>query len=392
VSAPSQYLVVIRAISAAHLPFDDPLVAQLPDVHCVVKSEHVGGEDGWPISLRGEARGTAADIDDAQRRLGDVVAGLLPLVALAANAAHADPALVVAHGTTVSESSPDEWIGYEWQPPSTCFPPPARPVSANLVGALLAAADRYPSDGYHGRAVGLYREALKYWTPESTLLAAEYLWMAAEALSRGIVEAEAAKGGMTPRNLARQRKVSGPPALYQLARKQVIFDGDAEALQALESASDGFEHGYMPIPDVRSLTEPILERAARCVRRALISVLDMPEAETKTLLNPDFDEPRGLVPPMKILRGELRLSDPAIAPSEIEDAVEMDWESPHEREVERNADGKLVITGTTKVTLRDVPAGLSLTVISSGMRVGGATAYGVGEPVVRRANASPRPE
>lgn len=53
----SDYLVILRAISAAHLPFHDPLLAQLPGVHCEVKSEHVGGEDGWPVALRGEARG-----------------------------------------------------------------------------------------------------------------------------------------------------------------------------------------------------------------------------------------------------------------------------------------------------------------------------------------------
>ncbi len=365
-----------------------PLVARLPDAHCVVKSEHVGGEDGWPISLRGEAGGSAADIDDAQRRLGDVVSGLLPLVALAANAAHEDPALVVAHGTAVSQSSPAEWIGYDWPPPSTHFPPHARTVPAKLVGALLQAADRYPSAGYHGRAVGLYPEALKYWTPESTLLAGEYLWMATEALSRGIVEAEAATSNMTPRHLARQRKVGGPDALYKLAREQTIFDGDLEALKALQDASDGFEHGYMPIPDVRSLAEPILERAARCVRRALVSVVDLAEVDATALLDPGFDQPRGLVPPMKILRGEIVVNDPTIAPSEIEDAVEMDWESRGEREVQRDADGNLTITGTTKVTLRGLPSGLGLTSIGSGMRVQGATAYRVGEPVIRRARAA----
>jgi hypothetical protein len=38
VSNTDPYLVVIRAISAAHLPFDEPLVVQMPDAHCEVKS------------------------------------------------------------------------------------------------------------------------------------------------------------------------------------------------------------------------------------------------------------------------------------------------------------------------------------------------------------------
>jgi hypothetical protein len=384
---PDGYLVVVRAISAAQLPYDDPLVAQLPGAHCVIKSEQAGGEDGWPVALRGEARGSATDIDDAQRRLSEIVAGLLPLVALAANAAHADPALVVAHGSAPGESSPADWIGYEWPAPSTHFPPQARTVPANRVGALLEAADRYRSGGYHARAVGLYREALKYWTPESTLLAAEYLWMATEALSRGIVEAEAAQRNMTPGNLAQLRKVAGPPTLYRLAREEVVFAEDADALDALGKASEGFEHGYMPIPDVRALAEPILERAARKVRHALISVLDMPAADVTALLDPDLDEPRGLIPPMRILRGKLHVNDPNLAPTEIEDAVEMDWESEGERQIERNEAGDLTITGTTKAMMRDLPEGLALTVVSSGMRAQGATAYDVGDVVVRRADS-----
>lgn len=373
---------MVRAVSAAHLPFHEQLVVQLPDAHCVVTSEHVGGESGWPVALRGETRGTATDIDDAQRRLSEVVSGLLPLVALATNAAHADPDLVVAHGTAPSKSAPAEWIGYEWPAPSTYFPPQARTVPANRVGVLLEAADRYPSAGYHGRAAGLYREALKYWTPESTLLAGEYLWMATEALSRGIVEADAAGQSITPNNLAKLRKVASPSILYKQAREQVIFDEDQEALDALSKASEGFEHGYMPIPEVRALTEPILERAARKVRHALISVLDMPGADTTALLSPDLDEPRGLIPPMKVLRGELQVTDPSLATSEIQSVVEMDWESQGERQIERDAAGKLTITGTTKATLGGLPEGMGLTAISSGVRVQGTTAYRAGEVIV----------
>src|SRR3989442_4775491 len=33
-------------------------------------------EEGWPVALRGEVRGSATDIDDAQRRLSEIVSGL----------------------------------------------------------------------------------------------------------------------------------------------------------------------------------------------------------------------------------------------------------------------------------------------------------------------------
>jgi hypothetical protein len=65
----------------------------------------------------------------------------------------------------------------------------------------------------------------------------------------------------------------------------------------------------------------------------------------------------------------------------------MHWESQGERQIERDADGKLTITGTTTVTLRDLPEGIGLTAVSSGVRVQGATAYTVGDVTVRRADS-----
>jgi hypothetical protein len=379
-----RYLVVVRAISAAHLPFDEPLKARLQGDECAVMTEHVGGKDGWPISLRGEVRASAENIEDAQERLPERVLGLFPLVALAANAAHAEPGLVVVHGLSPRPSEPVDWIAYEWEPPSNHFPPYARTVSPALVGALLEAADKYPSKGYHGRAVGLYGEALKYWTPESRLLAGEYLWMATEALSRGLVEAEAAKENMTPKNLAQQRK-SSVTALYKQAREQVIFPNDHEALDALEKASDGFEHGYMTIPDVRALIEPVLERAARHVRRALISSTGMPKDGEKELLAADYDEPRAMGPLIQVLRGRLEVRDPSAAPDEIEDAVEVSWEPQGARHVERDEKGKLAVTGTVTATAQGLPPGVRLSVDRRGVRGQGIRGIQVGEPIVRRA-------
>ena len=265
------------------------------------------------------------------------------------------------------------------------FPPDARIIDPKLVGALLEAAGRYPSAGYHGRAVGLYREALKYWTPETTLLAAEYLWMATESLSRGIVEADAARQSMTPKNLAQLKKVAGPDALYAAAREQTVFRGDLDALNALQEASDGFEHGYMDLPEIRALAEPILDRAAGHLRSGLITVLGLSAVHETALLASDLEAPRPLLPPMRIMRGELRVTDPAASPAALNDAVEMDWKSGP-RHFARNADGKLTSTGKTTTTLvRSLPPGVKLAPTSSGIRVQGVSAYTVSDVVVERA-------
>jgi hypothetical protein len=59
--------------------------------------------------------------------------------------------------------------------------------------------------GHHGqselllRAMESYRRALMYWVPESRLLAGEFLFIAAETLSRFLIESGAAERGISPR-------------------------------------------------------------------------------------------------------------------------------------------------------------------------------------------------
>jgi hypothetical protein len=148
------YVVVIRARSAAHFPQGKGIAVQLPVGSCVVVSEYEGGENGWPVNLRGELRGLASSLDDAQLRFKEPLGRVLPLVALAANAGVGDPQMLVAHALTPNDGR-DEWIGYEWRERSGGWPPAARLVEPELVGALLEAADAWPSGGYWGRAAGL---------------------------------------------------------------------------------------------------------------------------------------------------------------------------------------------------------------------------------------------
>ncbi len=93
----------------------------------------MGDTTGYPFMLRAEIPGPATGLDDAQRRLGDRAGSLFPLVALAANAAHADPGLVVAHASRPAVDRPAEWIAYEWPPASEHVPPHSRTIDPNLV-------------------------------------------------------------------------------------------------------------------------------------------------------------------------------------------------------------------------------------------------------------------
>jgi hypothetical protein len=174
------------------------------------------------------------------------------------------------------------------------------------------------------------------------------------------------------------------PALYARAREQTIFNGDAAIVATLQQASDGFEHGYLDLGAVREMLKPILLEVAQRVRHALIKVLALDSDHEKALVASEFDEPRPLLPQMRIIRGQIRVTDRELAPAAIGDPVEVDWQLG-EQAVTRNAEGKLTTTRQTTATLVHVPPGICLDVTSSGVRGIGISKYEVSDVVVKRA-------
>jgi hypothetical protein len=52
---------------------------------------------------------------------------------------------------------------------------------------------------------------------------------------------------------------------------------DEEAFEAMQKASNGFEHGYLGVDEVRGLLNPVLERSMEHVRRALVATAGVEE-------------------------------------------------------------------------------------------------------------------
>jgi hypothetical protein len=140
-------------------------------------------------------------------------------------------------------------------------------IDPEATKAFMTAVGHHDERDLLLRAMESYRRALENWVPELQLLAGEFLYIAGETLSRFLIESRASAQGMTPKNLARLEKANGEKALRQRYLAQEIFDGDIEALEAMQQASDGFEHGYMAVQDVRGLLEPVLERSMAHVRQ-----------------------------------------------------------------------------------------------------------------------------
>jgi hypothetical protein len=317
-----QYIVVVKATSAAQLPPGHALILDVPDGQWRIQNASAGAS-----SLRGEMRGPATDLNDAYRRMPMRIGGAFGWLLLVANATIGDEVLVVAHGLQPRGDAVN-LIAYETPSLTGQLPLRTRTVDPDLVVAVMQGGDRYAAvsseaGAYYSRAVGRYRDALKYWTYETGLLAGEFLWLSAEVLSRALVEAEAASKRMTPKNLAQSKKVNGPDQLYRRARKQTIFLGEEDALEALEAASHGFEHGYGELDSVRQQSGPILRRAARCVRRALIKALNLPAAVEAAILDPSIEEPLPILPEMRAIAARVRVTDADVAPETIKDAIEV---------------------------------------------------------------------
>jgi hypothetical protein len=367
----TEFAVRIRAYAAAHFEWGDVLTLTWPDALAKYQSEYTGGDDGraYPVTIHGEIRGEAASIEDAERRLGGAVRDPLSIVALASNAAVADPLAVACHGLDLS--APQPFVGYRTPSAQTWFPPGARRIDVEATKAMAAAIGTQRRIDLLYRAVESYRRALTHWVPEERLLAGEFLFIAAETLSRFLIESRATSAGMTPKDLARAAGLDNEGLRARYLRDEV-FSGDARALEAMRDASNGFEHGYMSVTDVRGLLKGVLERSMGHVRRALIVATGMDRSLAARLLSDRYDEPRGLVPEIRFVTGTVRAVDPANPPVFDGGAIELEW-AQDPPIVTVKADGRVDITFSTNVAVRAITPGAELDLESWGMRAAHVT-------------------
>jgi hypothetical protein len=358
----------MRAYAAAHFPWDEFIGVRWSDANAAFQSEYTGGASAhaYPVTIHGEIRGGGQSIDEAQVRLGSAMASVFPMMAVAANAAVADPFPIVAYGTDLTDIQP--FLGYRNAKASEWFPPGLRLMDRDATLAFAMALLQLPSNGLLRRAIEFYARALGYWTPEQKLLAGEFLFIAAETLSRCIVEQRAAAKGITPNNLAQLHKVKYS-VLFSRVLSEDVFAGDAPALDAMKLASDGFKHGFLAADQVRQLIEPVLERSMGNVRRAIVMTLALGAELEARLLAPDYDEPRGLVRDIWVVQGELSRSDPSKSASLLDGkGVNLAWDTAVPVATEM-PDGQVFVTFPTQnIVIEGLPPNVQLRLDRIGLR------------------------
>lgn len=238
----SPFVFKMRAYAAAHFDFDQHIEVTWPDAKAYLQSEYTGGESGraYAVTLYAEIFGEAPWLEAAQHHLSASIGNALPVVALAANAAVDNPLAVAVFGLDLTE--PQELIWYSTPHASYFFPPGLRRTNPKATLDLMTAIGQHAQTDLLLRATESYRSALSNWFPERLLMAGEFVYIAAETLSRFLLESRAAKRGITPTNLARLEGVPRKDALRARYLRDDIFAGDTEALEAMDAASNGFEH------------------------------------------------------------------------------------------------------------------------------------------------------
>ena len=156
-----------RAYAAAHFDWDDMLTSTWPDCTAWLQSEYTGGDDAraYPVTIHGAILGHGESLEEAQPRLANALGSTLPVIALAANAAVADPLAVAAYGADLAEPQP--LISY-WTPPAArWFPSGKRQINAEATLRLMHAVGRSAEVDLLQRAIERYRRALGYWSLSS---------------------------------------------------------------------------------------------------------------------------------------------------------------------------------------------------------------------------------
>jgi len=104
--------------------------------------------------------------------------------------------------------------------------------------------------------------------------------------------------------LARALGVKGD-VLRDTARKLVIFEGDAECYKVVKEASDGFEHGFMPLDQIRSHALAMRDQTMTHLRSAILTIARLDDVVRAQLMDRPFDFPYPNIGLVKYVKGAI---------------------------------------------------------------------------------------
>jgi hypothetical protein len=315
----------------------------------------------------------AGSADAAISGAGTVATGLATMISFCVNAyvPPADPVLAY-------ESSPGVTRRRYWQrhvQGRNHELRPTRRIDVDLLFPFLQGAFTSVAAERIGRAVSQYQMALNYWSTRGRPLALAHLYMALEALAPVAEGRERERLNLaTDEDHARARGVdvsrtNWREVLLGWVRRDVLCEGDKPTYDAARRASDGFEHGFMPLPAYRGAASAHTAALLSYVRKAVLNLLDLDDTVREALRD---KSPIDTSPLWMEIRGELtgNVGDPNMLaePGYSVPHPCVDWKITLD-DAHRTEDKRLRITPRSNLTAH-MAEGVHMTFTHHGLAVG----------------------
>jgi hypothetical protein len=304
-----EYFVVSRAHAGIRFGKDDALILRSFPSGCgpvdiLVRTRlRPAAEFGKsiPAGLVAEARGTAPTLNAALQEFSRAVQSVCPVLVFLANSPVEDMTPELGYGVGEGLTEREFFQQFLSEDPIPLIE--RRRLSSDLVVRVLAALGKHTEFERLHRALAQYYQALRNWQPGQEILALAHLWMGVEALTPVVLRRVLASEGVDRDGLAAKWSVA-PRAIDAEVRKRLILNGDEEAYKKAKSASDGFEHGFLGIAEVKAHSEAVRQGVASHLRRAILQELLLDPADETIIQSAPYDKP-GHLHTAKYLRGTL---------------------------------------------------------------------------------------
>ena len=269
-----------------------------------------------PRGLWIDARGEAPTIDDALEAFRLAAGAVAIVIAVSANAVVHSPRIHFAFENTPGVIERDFYSAL--LPEDYPIPLPARSLDVEATLTLIWAVFNSDDRGRIHRAINQYTHAITHWQPGTELLTVAHLFMGVDALTKIILEDEKrSASASTNKQLADEWNIDSKQLDAEI-RRRIIFQGETEIQNRVSDISDAYEHGYRPTPELMAEAVGVRDKAAECLRAAILSYSGAEPRHVATLLSSKFGVPLPCYPITAEIRGKLIGSALDLALPELE--------------------------------------------------------------------------
>jgi len=238
------------------------------------------------LDVRGS---TNAPFNEAVSVFAAAANALLPVVAVGANASVSDAEVKIAFDNSPASTEREFFQSFVRE--NRGMPLPGRWIDVPATIAVIDAFSGHRNFSRLHRAAEQYRVALGHWRPGHEVMALAHLYMAMEALTVVARRREADQRSTASNDELAEAFGVDKAELDGHIRRTILFQRDAETCAAAKEASDAFEHGFLPLPDIHSLAEKSRDLTAKYVREGILALAGVTEDARERLLQSPYDEP-----------------------------------------------------------------------------------------------------